>query len=207
MNNASSFFHRAQDGAAPPAAGGGGKGTGAPPKKRAKTGGGGGGGGGGGFASGADKALGWDGFDDVAPPKQVVLVLRGLFSPGELDEPPGAPAGAAADALRDDVVAECAKFGSVASARVFPSHKDGVATVKFRVPAEADACRLKTHGRWFGGRQVSAAMYDGREDFGAPAGSGRRGGRERGEETEAEQAARLERYTRELEEGGEGGGA
>ena len=138
-------------------------------------------------AVGADKSLGWDGFDDVADPRKVVVVLRRMFTPEELV----AAGPGAAEALRAEVVAECATFGAVDKARVFERNPEGVVTVKFRAPEAADACRARMHGRWFGGRAVEASRYDGRADFEV---------RQRGE-TEEEQAARLERYAAELEAG------
>jgi HIV Tat-specific factor 1 len=138
---------------------------------------------------GSDAALGWDGFDDVAAPRRVVLVLRGMFAPEELRE------AGALEELRGDIAAECAKSGTVETVRVFEHHPEGVVSVKFRDPADADACRVKMHGRWFGGRQLSAAMYDGRTDLDAHRPKTNKLG-----ETEEEQAARLERFARELEE-------
>ena len=138
---------------------------------------------------GTDAALGWDGFDDVAAPKRVVLVLRGMFAPEELR------VAGAVEELRGDVAAECGKCGHVEAVRVFEHHPEGVVSVKFRDPGDADACRVKMHGRWFGGRQLSAAMYDGRTDLDAHRPKTNKQG-----ETEEEQAARLERFARELEE-------
>jgi HIV Tat-specific factor 1 len=132
-----------------------------------------------------DKALGWDGFDDVVDPRKVIVVLKHMFEPAEMEA--GGPA--AAEALRAEVVAECATFGAVDKARVFARNPEGVVTVRFREPDAADACRQRMHGRFFGGRALQAAMYDGRTDFEPP----------RRAETEEEQAARLERYAAELE--------
>jgi predicted metal-dependent hydrolase len=52
------------------------------------------------------------------------------------------------------------------------------------------------HGRWFGGRQLAASLYDGRTDYNAHKPRARK-------ESEAEEAERLERFARELEEGSE----
>ena len=144
-------------------------------------------------APGADAALGWDGFDDVAAPKRVVLILRGMFAPEELR------VAGALEELRADIGTECSKCGTVELVRVFEHHPEGVVSVKFREPADADACRVKMHGRWFGGRQLSAAMYDGRTDFDVHRPRTNKQG-----ETEEEQLARLERFARELEEGEDG---
>lgn len=140
-------------------------------------------------AAAAEKALGWEGFDDVADPRKVVVVLTGMFAPPEMQAP------CAVDELKADVATECAQFGRVEAVRVFEHHPQGCVSVKFVRPDAADACRVKMHGRWFGGRQLVAAMYDGRTDLDAhrPRASNRT------RETEAEQAARLERFAAELE--------
>lgn len=144
---------------------------------------------GGGPGAAAEKALGWDGFDDVLDPRKVVVILRGMFTPAEMQLP------GAVDDLTRDVASECGKFGHVERVRVFEFHPEGVVSVKFRLPDAADACRVKMHGRWFGGSQLVAAMYDGKTDLDAhrPRSSNRQ------RETEEEQAARLERFARELE--------
>lgn len=44
-------------------------------------------------------------------------------------------------------------------------HPDGVASVAFKEPEEADACIQSFNGRWFGGRQISAQLWDGTTDY------------------------------------------
>lgn len=44
-------------------------------------------------------------------------------------------------------------------------HPDGVASVAFKEPEEADACVLSFNGRWFGGRQLTAQLWDGTTDY------------------------------------------
>lgn len=44
-------------------------------------------------------------------------------------------------------------------------HPDGVASVAFKEPEEADACIQSFNGRWFGGRQLSAQLWDGTTDY------------------------------------------
>lgn len=48
---------------------------------------------------------------------------------------------------------------------VLQRHPDGVASVAFKEPEEADACILSFNGRWFGGRQLSAQLWDGTTDY------------------------------------------
>lgn len=54
------------------------------------------------------------------------------------------------------------KPGSVC---VLQRHPDGVASVAFKEADEADACILSFNGRWFGGRQLSAQLWDGATDY------------------------------------------
>lgn len=40
-----------------------------------------------------------------------------------------------------------------------------MASVAFKEPEEADACIQSFNGRWFGGRQLSAQLWDGKTDY------------------------------------------
>lgn len=44
-------------------------------------------------------------------------------------------------------------------------HPDGVASIAFKEPEEADACIQSFNGRWFGGRQLTAQLWDGTTDY------------------------------------------
>lgn len=48
---------------------------------------------------------------------------------------------------------------------VLQRHPDGVASVSFKEAEEADACIQSFNGRWFGGRQLSALLWDGATDY------------------------------------------
>lgn len=48
---------------------------------------------------------------------------------------------------------------------VLQRHPDGVASVAFKEAEEADACIQSFNGRWFGGRQLSAQLWDGATDY------------------------------------------
>ncbi|MED6266015.1 HIV Tat-specific factor 1, partial [Characodon lateralis] len=65
---------------------------------------------------------------------------------------------------REDLRTECEKFGEVKKVILFDRHPDGVASVAFKEPEQADACILSFNGRWFGGRQLSAQLWDGTTD-------------------------------------------
>ena len=108
---------------------------------------------------GQERELAWDGSDDRAPAARVMVVLRGMFTPEEGGEPGFGPD------LEADVLEECSKLGRVERVRVFVRHPDGLVTVRFHLPEEAQACVVRMQGRFFGGRQLEAALYDGFSNF------------------------------------------
>ena len=81
--------------------------------------------------------------------------------------------------------------GAARQVKVYQHSPDGVVTIKFRSPEAAQSCIRLMSGRFFGGRRLEAALWDGATVFYAP----------KPVETAAEQAARLEAFARELEEG------
>ncbi len=144
-------------------------------------------------AEAQERRLAWGGFDDAVRSERATVVLRGLFDPAELS--PAAPGGAATAAeLERDVRGEAARAGRVGKLRVFARHPEGVVVVKFEDEEAAAACVAALGGRWFGGRRVTAALWDGLEDFAAAEAAVPRSAAE-----EAEEAARLEAFGRELE--------
>ena len=176
---------KARDGAG--GAGGSGSGSGQqqqrPKQKQGGRGGGKRGGGGGRAAQDRlERRLGWGGFDDRLPPERVTVVLSGLFDPRELE----ATLGAAAE-LEREVAAECATFGAVERFRLFKAHPAGVATARYATEEAARAAIARLDGRFFAGRRVTAALWDGVTAF----------HNVRYRETEEEQAARLARFTAE----------
>lgn len=63
--------------------------------------------------------------------------------------------------LHADVKAECVKFGAIQDSHLH-IHPPSVvsAYVKFAGSTEAEACVRVMHGRWFGGRQLRAGLFD-----------------------------------------------
>jgi HIV Tat-specific factor 1 len=172
----------AADAAAPPAAPAPPGGAGAAAKRARRK-----------AAEAQERRLAWGGFDDAVRPERATVVLRGLFDPAELS--PAAPGSAAAAAeLERDVRGEAARAGRVGKLRVFARHPEGVVVVKFEDEEAAAACVASLGGRWFGGRRVAAALWDGLEDFAAAEAAAPRSAAE-----EAEEAARLDAFGRELE--------
>ncbi|MBN3297459.1 17S U2 SnRNP complex component HTATSF1 [Amia ocellicauda] len=89
-----------------------------------------------------------------------VLILRNMFHPSDFEEDP-----LVLNEIREDLRTECEKFGQVKKVIIFDRHPDGVASVAFKEPEEADVCMLALNGRWFGGRQLSAELWDGTTDY------------------------------------------
>ena len=131
------------------------------------------------------RTLGWTGFDDIARPEEVTVVLKYMFGPGELVGQDSLKA-----ELEGDVKAEAEKFGPVLKIRAFEGNPDGVIIVRFKTKDAADACIMAMRGRWFDGRQIEAEKWDGFTNL-----------KVKVVETEEEQLARLEQYAAELEKG------
>lgn len=81
-------------------------------------------------------------------------------------------------------------FDSVAAAqvRVFHMNPQGIVMVKFKTDDAAAKCIEVMEGRFFGGRQVSAHMWDGISNY-----------HSKKKETAEEQQARLEQFAQEIE--------
>ncbi|XP_027887291.1 17S U2 SnRNP complex component HTATSF1 isoform X1 [Xiphophorus couchianus] len=89
-----------------------------------------------------------------------VVIIRNMFHPSDFEEDP-----LVLNEYREDLRTECEKFGEVKKVVLFDRHPDGVASVAFKEPEQADACILSFNGRWFGGRQLSAQLWDGTTDY------------------------------------------
>lgn len=94
------------------------------------------------------------------------VVLRHMFGPEDAARAGDAAAWAAE--LRADVRAEAARHGAVRCVRVFPGHADGVVVVKYANTLDAQRAIDALDGRYFAGRRISAAPYDGFTDFAVP---------------------------------------
>lgn len=113
-----------------------------------------------------------------------VVIIRNMFHPNDFEEDP-----LVLNEYREDLRTECEKFGEVKKVILFDRHPDGVASVAFKEPEQADACILSFNGRWFGGRQLSAQLWDGTTDYQV-------------EETTREREERLKGWSQFLEGGG-----
>ncbi|XP_064628383.1 17S U2 SnRNP complex component HTATSF1-like [Lineus longissimus] len=112
-----------------------------------------------------------------------VVVLKNVFNPVDFEKDPGT-----IQEIRSDIRLECSKFGEVRKVTVYDRHPEGVATVGFKEPEEADTCLEALNGRWFGGRQLSAAAWDGKTKYEI-------------KESELEREARLKKWAMFLEMG------
>ncbi|XP_049622562.1 HIV Tat-specific factor 1 [Suncus etruscus] len=89
-----------------------------------------------------------------------VVIIKNMFHPTDFEDDP-----LVLNEIREDLRVECSKFGQIRKLLLFDRHPDGVASVSFRDPEEADSCIQTFHGRWFGGRQITAEAWDGTTDY------------------------------------------
>ena len=74
--------------------------------------------------------------------------------------------------------------------RVCQYHPEGVVTIKFKRDDAAQECLKVMNGRFFGGRQLTAELWDGTTNYNV----------RKPQESEEEQAARLARFAAEIEQ-------
>nr|XP_031527498.1 HIV Tat-specific factor 1 isoform X2 [Vicugna pacos] len=89
-----------------------------------------------------------------------VVIIKNMFHPMDFEDDP-----LVLNEIREDLRVECSKFGQIRKLLLFDRHPDGVASVSFRDPEEADYCIQTLDGRWFGGRQITAEAWDGTTDY------------------------------------------
>ncbi|KAM7132101.1 LOW QUALITY PROTEIN: 17S U2 SnRNP complex component HTATSF1-like [Molossus nigricans] len=89
-----------------------------------------------------------------------VVIIKNMFHPMDFEDDP-----LVLNEIREDLRVECSKFGQIKKLLLFDRHPDGVASVSFRDPEEADYCIQTLDGRWFGGRQITAQVWDGTTDY------------------------------------------
>ncbi|XP_050977823.1 HIV Tat-specific factor 1 [Labeo rohita] len=97
---------------------------------------------------------------DARKRHEKVIIIQNMFHPNDFEEDP-----LVLNEYRDDLRTECEKFGQVKKVIIFDRHPDGVASVAFKEPEEADMCQTALNGRWFGGRKLSAQLWDGVTDY------------------------------------------
>mmetsp|Transcript_27863 Transcript_27863/g.33840 ORF Transcript_27863/g.33840 Transcript_27863/m.33840 type:complete len:470 (+) Transcript_27863:235-1644(+) len=131
-----------------------------------------------------EKDLGWGGFDDQVKKERMTVILSHMFTVDEvLREGPSF-----VTELEADIAEECCKIGPIARLKMFAGNPAGVVSIQFKRPDHADKCIETMHGRWFGGQQVIAHLWDGYTNYYVEL-----------KETEAQQQARLERFSQHIE--------
>lgn len=116
-----------------------------------------------------------------------IVILKHMFTHAEIEEDP-----ALILELKDEVRDECEKLGEVTNVILYDKSDEGVVSVRFKEIEAAQACIAKMNGRFFGGRQVLAEVYDGKTKY-------EKSSMKESEETEEEMQARLEKYAKWLE--------
>lgn len=114
-----------------------------------------------------------------------VVVLKHIFTPEDAKDKD-----TMAD-IKDDVLDEAERFGSVRNVTLFDQEEDGVVTIRYSNALAARACVEVFDGRIFDGRRVSATIATGNERF-------KKTWRTSGDR-EAEENKRLEEYSKYIE--------
>ncbi|KAK0053314.1 HIV Tat-specific factor 1 [Biomphalaria pfeifferi] len=110
-----------------------------------------------------------------------IVILKNMFNIREFEENP-----ALINELRAEVREECQKFGEVTKVALYDRNPEGVMSVTFKEPEEADKCIAALNGRWFAQNRVVAFTHDGKTKYDVV-------------ETEEERAKRLQDWEAYLE--------
>lgn len=93
---------------------------------------------------------------DTRKKHERVVVFKNMFNIEDFEKNP-----VLITDLRNDMKAECEKFGEVRKVIVFDRNKEGICSVAFTAFEAADACLPVMNGRWFAGRRITAERWDG----------------------------------------------
>ncbi|KAJ8713802.1 hypothetical protein PYW08_007422 [Mythimna loreyi] len=89
-----------------------------------------------------------------------IVIVKNLFHPTDFDQE--------VQLILDyqqDLREECAKCGEVRKVVIYDRHPEGVAQITMKDPEMADAVVQLINGRWFGKRQITAEIWDGRTKY------------------------------------------
>ncbi|CAG4930663.1 unnamed protein product [Parnassius apollo] len=89
-----------------------------------------------------------------------VVIVKNLFHPTDFDKE--------VQLILDyqqDLREECGKCGDVRKVVIYDRHPEGVAQITMKEPEQADAVVQLINGRWFGKRQITAEIWDGRTKY------------------------------------------
>lgn len=89
-----------------------------------------------------------------------IVIIKNMFDPKEFE----------VDATlileyQKDLRDECSKCGEVKKVTIYDRHPEGIVSVTFKEPEEADQCIALMNKRWFAGRQLSAETWDGHTKY------------------------------------------
>ncbi|CAK1553324.1 unnamed protein product [Leptosia nina] len=111
-----------------------------------------------------------------------VVIVKNLFHPTDFDKE--------VQLILDyqqDLREECGKCGDVRKVVIYDRHPEGVAQITMKEPEQADAVIQLINGRWFGKRQITAEIWDGRTKY-------------RIAETDADISKRIDKWDKFLEQ-------
>ncbi|CAH0594007.1 unnamed protein product [Chrysodeixis includens] len=89
-----------------------------------------------------------------------IVIVKNLFHPTDFDQE--------VQLILDyqqDLREECSKCGEVRKVVIYDRHPEGVAQITMKEPEMADAVVELIGGRWFGKRQITAEIWDGRTKY------------------------------------------
>ncbi|KAI8922324.1 hypothetical protein DFJ77DRAFT_425403 [Powellomyces hirtus] len=67
--------------------------------------------------------------------------------------------------LKEEVRSECEKLGEVTNIVLYDLEDSGVMTIRFKEVESAELCIRKMNGRFFAGRRIEAALFDGKSKY------------------------------------------
>lgn len=114
-----------------------------------------------------------------------IVIIKNLFEPSLFDNEVHLIL-----EYQQDMREECSKCGVVKKVTLYDRHPEGVAQIVMSEPEEAEKVVALINERWFGKRQLSAAIWDGKTKY-------------KMEETDADLNKRLDVWNQFLEEGTE----
>lgn len=89
-----------------------------------------------------------------------IVIVKNLFHPTDFDK----DVKLILD-YQEDLREESAKCGRVRKVIIYDRHPEGVAQITMTEPEEADEVVKLINGRWFGKRQITAEIWDGRTKY------------------------------------------
>lgn len=89
-----------------------------------------------------------------------IVIVKNLFHPTDFD----ADVQLILD-YQQDLREESTKCGEVRKVVIYDRHPEGVAQITMKEPEQADAVVALINGRWFGKRQITAEIWDGRTKY------------------------------------------